>query len=286
MWGTNNKLLADTIYDDITLVYSSHYFYYNYNNAQNDGKPKVMTWLTQKDGKEALLDNSGKWIRDASSIKSRLMDYSLGDNPDYPLNYGQKFPKLIAADSLKRRLIKSALREPIYQRFLQRSSTSKPGVNSQNQGLILSSPHPLTHTNFSLEYLHKNAFTLKSWSYMSNSDRSDRLMQDSEIVDWDNYVIKNGQLKRINITDIFGNGDLLKTELTKAIQKREDLNLDCSTIDNFADLVGNDFSLHEEGVILHMKRQQYSGQLVDLLVPWANLRSRAESGWLVKILGK
>jgi hypothetical protein len=67
-----------------------------------------------------------------------------------------------------------------------------------------------------------------------------------------NFVSRNGQIEHIELEDVFKNDSLLREEFIIALQKRDDLNIDCSAPEKLKEIIKGKFSLSELGVHLYL----------------------------------
>lgn len=103
-----------------------------------------------------------------------------------------------------------------------------------------------------------------------------------------NFVMKNGKATEIQLKDIFPTDEVLFEEFIIALKKRDDLNLNCSSLEMMIQLNEGKFSLSESGVKLYLnqpstgKYGSYSPE--ELLIPIENLIQHSETKWIVPIL--
>lgn len=105
-----------------------------------------------------------------------------------------------------------------------------------------------------------------------------------------NIVVENGKSRFIELSDIFPNDSTLMEEFVVSLQKRDDLKLECSSLENMLEMVGGKFKLTQHGVRLYLNQYNgnYSGvgSMVELLIPLENLSQHDESKWIVPILSE
>ena len=105
-----------------------------------------------------------------------------------------------------------------------------------------------------------------------------------------NIVVENGKSRFIELSDIFPNDSTLMEEFVISLQKRDDLKLECSSLENMLEMVGGKFKLTQYGVRLYLNQYNgnYSGvgSMVELLIPLENLSQHDESKWIVPILSE
>jgi hypothetical protein len=99
-----------------------------------------------------------------------------------------------------------------------------------------------------------------------------------------NLIFHENGLKRVTLDSIFGNGNLFETELISAIKKRDDLKLDCSSIDQLVDNFNDVFWFSEKDVHLLYDKNGFGFDAVEILVPIENLRKYKQSSWIGEYL--
>lgn len=103
-----------------------------------------------------------------------------------------------------------------------------------------------------------------------------------------NVVIRNGKAVEVQLKDIFPSDSVLMEEFIIALKKRDDLQLDCSSLEMMIEMIGGKFSLSESGVRLYLNQQSTNSagyhSSVELLIPTENLSKHAESKWIAPIL--
>ncbi len=103
-----------------------------------------------------------------------------------------------------------------------------------------------------------------------------------------NFVDRDGVIKSIELNDIFPNNATLMDEFIEALQQRDELKLECSSVENMLEMVRGRFRLTEDGVSLYLDRSRtniyevYSP--IELYIPLENLLKHEESKWIVPIL--
>lgn len=102
-----------------------------------------------------------------------------------------------------------------------------------------------------------------------------------------NFVYKKDKVIAISLNDIFPTDALLIQELILAIQKRDDLKLDCSSLEMMVARINGKFTLAEEGVYLYYSGfDNWNAEMIRFLIPAANLETHSETNWIVPILKK
>lgn len=101
-----------------------------------------------------------------------------------------------------------------------------------------------------------------------------------------NFVYKDGKAMALQLSDIFPSDSHLLQEFMTALQKRDDLNLDCSSTENMLAFIHRSgFSLSEKGVHLYYPTfNHWHNKPIEFLIPLENLSSHADSKWIVPIL--
>jgi len=127
-------------------------------------------------------------------------------------------------------------------------------------------------------------YTYHGWDFMFDSTSSysfttrivhnfvhgEQFITMEDINFWKTYVNYQGIVQAINLIDLFENEAILLEELTKAIQARDDLHLDCSTPENWLYQIGENFSLSNEGIHLFLVKSVH-GDYDVFTIPWKNL---------------
>lgn len=102
-----------------------------------------------------------------------------------------------------------------------------------------------------------------------------------------NIIERNGKAEYLSLKDIFPNNDVLMEEFITSLKKRDDLALDCSSLENMLAMIGGNFSLSSQGVHLYLNQTNYtSNSPVQLIIPVENLKNHTESSWVASILEK
>ncbi len=102
-----------------------------------------------------------------------------------------------------------------------------------------------------------------------------------------NIIERNGKAEFISLEDIFPDNDILMQEFILSLQKRDDLALDCSSLENMLAMIGGKFALSNQGVHLYLTQYSYySNSSIELIIPVDNLANYSESNWIVPILEK
>lgn len=100
-----------------------------------------------------------------------------------------------------------------------------------------------------------------------------------------NFVVKNGNAISIKLNDIFTSKSLLLEEFIVALKLRDDLQLDCSSLENMITLINGRFSLSKEGVYLYYPNyNSWHNEPIRFLIPIERLKLRSETKWIVPIL--
>lgn len=103
-----------------------------------------------------------------------------------------------------------------------------------------------------------------------------------------NFIERNNKVENVALSDIFPNDSTLMDEFMEALQKRDDLQLECSSIETMLEMVNGRFRLMEDGISLYLDRnhQAYYGAYtpIELFIPLENLEKHPESKWIVSIL--
>lgn len=100
-----------------------------------------------------------------------------------------------------------------------------------------------------------------------------------------NIVEDNGKARYVSLKEIFPDEDILMQEFIISLKERDDLQLECSSLENMLEMINGNFSLSDEGVILYLNQYNvYSNSQVELLIPLENLSKLPASKWIVPFL--
>lgn len=103
-----------------------------------------------------------------------------------------------------------------------------------------------------------------------------------------NIIEDKGSARYVKLKDIFPDDDVLMMEFMEALKKRDDLKLECSSMENMLEMINGSFSFAEEGIILYLNQQNqynfYGSSSVELLIPTESLSKLAGSKWIVPFL--
>lgn len=101
-----------------------------------------------------------------------------------------------------------------------------------------------------------------------------------------NFVYRDGRAQALQLSDIFTSDSVLFQEFITALQKRDDLELDCSSTENMLQIIHESgFSLSEEGVhVFYKLNGLWDNTSIEFLIPIENLNNHAGSKWIVPIL--
>ena len=100
-----------------------------------------------------------------------------------------------------------------------------------------------------------------------------------------NFVYRDGKAISIQLKDIFPSNSVLLQEFILALQKRDDLKLDCSSLETMVLMINGRFSLSEKGVHLYYHGFDYwHNEAIEFLIPLDRLKLHSESKWIVPIL--
>jgi hypothetical protein len=103
-----------------------------------------------------------------------------------------------------------------------------------------------------------------------------------------NIIEDKGRARYLTLKDIFPDDDILMQEFIEALSLRDDLKLECSSLENMLQMIGGSFSLADDGVILYLNQYNqnayYGSSSVELLIPIENLGKLPGSKWIVPFL--
>lgn len=153
------------------------------------------------------------------------------------------------------------------------------GATPTKEKPVLKIPFEFLTHNFksrSVVSCNNASFTFKTTQINQNHYSWDYMGMVNYLYEYSNFIYKNNQLKSLSLLSIFnGNQSLLESQLMKAIQKRDDLVLDCSSLNNMVNAIGQNFYLTKEGIQLILANHNYwTGQNVEVLIPFDELKKQ------------
>ena len=130
------------------------------------------------------------------------------------------------------------------------------------------------------------SFTLLTTQIVQNHNGWDDMGMANYVYEYTNFIYKNNQLESVTLLSIFnGNQSLLESQLMKAIQKRDDLVLDCSSLENMVNAIGQNFYLTHKGLWLILANHNpWTGQKVEVLIPFDELKNNTDTEWICAYL--
>ncbi|MFK7785054.1 MAG: hypothetical protein AB8B56_08055, partial [Crocinitomicaceae bacterium] len=101
-----------------------------------------------------------------------------------------------------------------------------------------------------------------------------------------NFIYKEGRAEMMLLRDIFPSDSVLLDEFILALQKRDDLQLECSSLEMMIQMIGGRFSLSDKGIHLYYSNgyDYWSNSVIEFLIPLDRLQLYAESKWIIPIL--
>ncbi|MFK7785053.1 MAG: WG repeat-containing protein [Crocinitomicaceae bacterium] len=103
-----------------------------------------------------------------------------------------------------------------------------------------------------------------------------------------NLIEEEGKARYLTLDGIFPDEDMLMQEFIEALKQRDDLKLECSSLENMLAMINGSFSLSEDGIVLYLNQSNqndyYGNSSVELLIPNKNLEKLEGSKWIVPFL--
>jgi hypothetical protein len=293
-----NELLVDTIYSDFEQLFTGIYSNWKVKMPINHKLNQNEIWFRFKNEKEEfILNNMGLKIDSKNAtFKDKLLELALLGSQNSEANafkFKLKENQQSYSDSILQNNDFKMYKTAVFDYFKAIYLQSKPCDFGK-----LSEINPITHQidcqnnkvksfefiNLGKKYLSakcSNAF----YSNFYDHNMYEMLTINKYIKDeYYNLIFNENGLKRVTLDSIFGQGNLFEKELVEAIKKRDDLKLDCSSIDKLVDNFNDSFWLSEKGVHLLYDQYGFGHATVELLIPIDNLRKYKEPSWLVEYL--
>ncbi|PHR31395.1 MAG: hypothetical protein COA38_08095 [Fluviicola sp.] len=320
----NGTILIRPVYDSLFLLTSNCAS----NHICGDKYDYEMRWVAYRGTTEILVDQNGNEVRSVARIrdfkKSLLFEDTLLLNQaikfkNFPsLDYSPSlhFLRGLTPEQIRRKRaamwVNPVLKEIVFDSIVARQQVPKGGqilgrtlvwAKGQNTTLelqairdcdcarsgSLKSTAGLTN---SLISVGKNFVSIgANWQLTGGQVWGGYgyfNQQSSSANSFLNFVYQKGKAVPVELKDIFPSDSILMQEFVIALQKRDDLKLDCSSLEMMIELIDGKFSLSESGVHLYLNQQSTNvygiSQPVKLLIPRENLSKHSESSWIVPIL--
>ncbi len=293
-----NELILDTIYTDFERLYTGFYSNWRIKTPVNYQLNQNEIWYRFKDKQvEFLYSNFGSKIDSKAPIyKDKILEFALSATSNAELNaFKLKLNEnqLTYVDSILKNKDFAIYKTSIYDFFKEMYNQSKPCDFGKATDI-----NPITqqidcHNNkvkfFEFIQLGKRflsaKYTSPSYSNYFEGDMNG-LMPIHAIPknEYYNFIFQGEKLIHASLDSIFGNGNLFETELISAIKKRDDLKLDCSSIDQLVDNFNDVFWFSNKGIHLFYDKNGHGYQAVELLIPIENLRKHKQSSWIGEYL--
>ena len=274
-------LVADTLYDSIEEVFAT----YTYRNRISFRGERKKTWLLKRGNDEVLMDQDGNRTTDPDEIKRRRMNYVFRSLFPDSINYCVGCIHLVPDTLHDLALSQSHFKSDIYDLILEIHNEHLPcqlGLTS-NSGCLkkpIECDYYHEQRHFQIEFLSDSAFSLQVWHLESNYGMFEA-MYPAKKSEWKNAVQDGDRLLFLHLGNIFKTAESIETELLRAIQIRDDLDLDCSSPQGLAKQVAGNFAFSKEGILLFLQQHQYSSP-IELLVPWERVAAYDHSRWLAE----
>lgn len=242
------------------------------------------TWLLLKNAKEELLLSNFGEIIDGSSpdFKTKMLQFAL-----------------LANENLYPNAFKIHMQKPLFNKnfdwskniqFISFHFAIYDLLRSQFNSQYAQEEHRhQASSTIELVEMGERFVSIKTTHFSNYMDDLDihyykHSYNQNQLPDIQNLIWKDGKLVQVTLTDIFGEGILFETELIEAIKKRDDLKLDCSSIDVLIDSFNDLFYFSEKGIhLLHNKSYLYELK-EGIIIPIENLERNSTSVWICSLL--
>ncbi|PHR31396.1 MAG: hypothetical protein COA38_08100 [Fluviicola sp.] len=316
----DGSYLLDPIYDSIILLSSDLYK----GGVRNKGVVHEIRWLARQGNNEVLVDQNGKQLASKKTVRAFKESLMFADTlltvkenifRNYPvLDYSPSlhFLRGLTMDQIRRKrkelwinpILKSCVYDSINSGWEARKSNCSVYYNSISLGEKSESPefqkvqrmclcaqgntqdrntfisHRLISIGPLFVTVSKDYIMRNDWDHM----RIKQLYAPPRYKHW-NFIMKDGKAVSIELDDIFPKDKVLMREFIIALKKRDDLELECSSVETMIEMIGGKFSLSNQGVHLYLSQyNNYSNSYVELIIPTDNLAKHSGSSWIVPIL--
>lgn len=277
---TEGQFLADTVYTSIEEIF------YNPSSRPGVDHPTLSQrwWILQKEDSTLLLNEQGHLIKDPIALKAKQMELAFQDTTRHTPNVSRTAHLIHMTPGAERNFTDTTFHTHLYDLTL--SFFNRYNV-VQRMPFI---PSPCVRHSSDLLYNEEaRTFNLLYYSAFAYSLEVQHMKRDSYEFDISfhtihqrfNFALKAGSLTPVAFEDLFGSDVFLEGEVVRAIQRRDDLTLDCSSPANLAADVAGRFSLSEHGVILYLVQGNRNWAGIELLVPWDRFKDQADAQWVV-----
>lgn len=237
------------------------------SNGYNQFKVINMSFLANQDGASFLINLKGEKITNQEEITriQRALAFGIYKPNENKFNSSgfkikQDIPDFKLTDLYEQMYDTIATWEP-----KRTASTVSMSVNHRT--CSCQAMWGMT-TNYELKFAKSNAASVATSMYEPSAGSWD--VGYTSTNNYINVILVKGELKWIKLRAIFGNNDqLLYSEFKRAIKADETLDLECSTVSNMLEIIGNKYHFSDEGLVLIA--EQNSGRMVNITIPWKRL---------------
>lgn len=301
---SSGNWLTDTVWANLFPVSNE---YIRPKTISGAWKLKVRWWLLSGPGGKILINEHGKQITGKKEILAErrraaslmvLSDTLINNIPPYidslpggPSCSRAELQRILDHEADKQIAYYDSLfaQQPV--NFPLRSCYCFKGGEAYNSQVTVSSSFgspntPAMYQNqlqYGLVYAGSKGYTMHEWNQPHMYEEYHWSGYTIPVNNYYNYHYRNGEFVRIELTDLLS-GDIktiLQNELVTALQKRDDLNLDCHAADKLFELTENRFSLSDAGLVLYLPGPGGYYGIVGLTIPWKNLKPHAKAGSIV-----
>ena len=293
-----NELLVDTIFNDFEQLFTGFYSNWRIQMPKNYQLYQNEIWFRFKnESDEFILNNLGINIDSKNPVfKDKILEFALlgSQNAEvnaFKLKLNEK--QITYSDSILQNKDFKIYKTLVFDYFKAIYVQSKPCDFGK-----ASEMNPITHQidcqnnktkSFEFVSLGKKYLAAKctypAYSNFYGKDINEMMpMHSIAKNEYYNLIFQGENLIRVSLDSIFGKGNLFETELLSAIKKRDDLKLDCSSIDQLVDNFNDVFWFTEKGIHLLYDKNGYGYQAVEILIPIENLKKHRQTSWLTQYL--
>ncbi|MFN5416352.1 MAG: hypothetical protein ACK5B9_04795 [Flavobacteriia bacterium] len=283
----NKGFVIDTIYDHLETVYKGKLSETDFENTIGAMQYDKEYWVKFGNSENEFLFSSlgEKLDKNHPLFKTKLLQFALLANS----NYDSKAFRIRVNQSDFSYLLKNTEKPnftdfqlTIYDHFKQLFDLDK-GCNFLDQSPCFQKKI------YELIAFGEKFVSAKNSTYASDLNfdniRNEMMpFSNKYIIDIQNLIWNENKLIKITLDSIFGKGNLFENELLAAIKKRDDLKLDCSSIDQLVDNFNDVFWFSEKGIHLQYDKNGNGYQAVEILIPIENLKKHRQTSWFTLYL--
>lgn len=310
----SNQVMIDTIYTDFMPVFSNIQESLFVDNDTINGftsDKKEMWWMLSHTNNRVLFNDKGKSILSgpgpnpySALIDSMLFQFAFrGEYFDPNIEIGDYYNRFIKADgshnisegAFKIVLDKEDKAFLMTQPYIKELYTIlEKSYHEERAGLYYGNDNPLYPVS---TQKHKPDTCRIKRLYVFGENFISLWVRElkpgmisfgntyytfTEDVFYDNYILKSGKLHKMEISNIFGSGNVLQEELLLAISKNDSLELDCSSPEGLTKIAQRYFSLSKKGITFYFPGSNYDKS--EVVIPLERLKAHKETEWIISYL--